>query len=254
MRLFFQINKLYLLFHSLNLRQPNPFPEWVNIKDKIWEESLPVSSFFMGRPESAFLETDEKEIKNTLNKFSKEAIPILEMVKNRKEFKRLISETEEYKKFVFNQWKTNRKKVIKTLEELTGSSLPEKTITVLITHPKLRNGIHFFGKNIIGWGHSEDWKNYTTVYLAHEIMHDVMVEKLGKEGRDDTSHAIIELMTDNELRIRLNKKGNYFMEKGQKVGHPYLHNTIEKILPIWKEYLKKKDKKIEEFYEKAAKI
>jgi len=58
----------------------------------------------------------------------------------------------------------------------------------------------------------------------------MVFEELGIGGKR-TSHGIIELITDNELRIRLNKKGRYFNEKGQDVGHPYLREIEKKILP-----------------------
>jgi len=255
MKLIFKVNKQYLLFHSLGFRQPNPFPEWVNVKDKAWKKSSLVYSFFMGRPESAFLETDENKVKNIINEFSKKVIPVFDLIKNSKEFKRIVSETKEYKQFVTNQWNTNKNIALETLEELVGSTLPKKTVTVLITHPKLHNGVHFLGKNIIGWGHEEDWKNYSTVYLAHEIMHSIMIEKLGlSTGRNGISHSIIELMTDNELRIRLNNSGKYFKENNKEIGHPDLRSIEKKILPAWKKYLKKKDKKIEKFYKKVSNI
>ena len=110
---------------------------------------------------------------------------------------------------------------------------------MLITHPKLKNGFAMPRYNTIGWGHSEDWKNYSTVYLCHEIMH--LLTKNTK-----TMHALIQLMTDNELRIRLNKKGRYFTYK--KITQatkmpPYfkeLWQLEKKIYPYWKEYLKDK--------------
>ena len=51
-------------------------------------------------------------------------------------------------------------------------------------------------------------------------------------------HAIIELSTDNELRIRLNKKGVYFKKGKFDVGHSFLRSLEKKILPQWKEFLK----------------
>jgi hypothetical protein len=50
-------------------------------------------------------------------------------------------------------------------------------------------------------------------------------------GEKKISHGIIELITDNELRIRLNKKGKYFKEQDRDVGHPYLREIEKKILP-----------------------
>jgi hypothetical protein len=51
-------------------------------------------------------------------------------------------------------------------------------------------------------------------------------------------HAIIELLTDEELRIRFNKKGVYFKEKQKFIGHKDLISLKKKILPYWKNYIK----------------
>jgi len=90
----------------------------------------------------------------------------------------------------------------------------------------------------IVWGHPEEWPNYSTVYLCHEIMHI-----LTNLDPSDITHAVIELMTDNELRIRLNNKGKYF----QYPGHKHLRKLEKNILPEWKKYLKKPEKNIFNF-------
>jgi hypothetical protein len=248
MKLKFKINEEYLLIHSINFRKPNPFPKWVEIKNKAWDKSPLAYSFLMGRPELCFLEN--KENKDLFNKLSKEADSVIKLIKNSKEFKKLKKETEEYLYFVENQWNNNKDKVFKILEEIIGSKLPDETISVFITHPKLHNGMFLKNQNAIGWGHEEDWQNYSTVYLAHEIMHYIMEKKLGNNGRDNISHSIIELATDNELRIRLNKQGKYF----EKKGHEHLIKIEKNILSEWKKYLKKDNKKIEDFYKKAKNI
>lgn len=63
------------------------------------------------------------------------------------------------------------------------------------------------------------------------------------ENKSKNSHAIIELATDNELRIRLNKKGKYFKEGKFDIGHDHLRKLEQKILPHWKDYLENKGKK-----------
>jgi len=89
-------------------------------------------------------------------------------------------------------------------------------------------------------GHHEDWPNYATVYLWHEILHSYI-------GYSEKEHAVIELITDEELRIRLN---------GSKyppfAGHKYLAKIKQKILPRWKKYLKSKKRNIREFMGKSA--
>jgi len=72
-------------------------------------------------------------------------------------------------------------------------------------------------------------------------MHILSFEKI---ENFDVIHALIELMTDNELRIRLNRKGVYFRERKSDVGHQFLRTLEKRILPHWKLYLKSKNKNI----------
>jgi hypothetical protein len=67
--------------------------------------------------------------------------------------------------------------------------------------------------------------------MWHEILHFYWL----KPKDENLSHAIIELVTDNELRIRLNG-GKY----PPFVGHSWLEKIRRKIYPYWKKYLNKK--------------
>ena len=89
------------------------------------------------------------------------------------------------------------------------------------------------------------------VYLMHETLHLILDKKLGK---NNLAHAIIELITDQELRIRLNKNGVYFKESKEGVGHPFLLKLSKAILPYWKKYLKSKNKNIVNFYLEMEKL
>ncbi len=180
-------------------------------------------------------------VKSVFKKEAKKLENIYREIFESNKFKKIYKETEEYLNIIKNQWGKNKKSVYKILQELSGLKLPNKTITVFITHPILRNGRNFPDLNAIGWGHKENWKNYSTVYIAHELMHILTFEKM---RNFDVMHALIELMTDNELRIRLNKKGVYFKEKEHNVGHPHLRKLEKRILPYWKLYLKSKNKNI----------
>ena len=135
------------------------------------------------------------------------------------------------------QWEQNEKEAIKILEEISGLKIQIEPIDVFITHPNLRNGVNFPQFNAIGWGHSEDWQNYSTIYICHELMH-ILIHQKSKKEESKLMHALIELLTDNELRIRLNKKGKYFEEGGLAIGHPYFKKLEEEILPFWQDYLK----------------
>ncbi len=95
--------------------------------------------------------------------------------------------------------------------------------------------------NVIGWGHHEEWPNYTTVYLWHEILHSYL-------GYSELEHTLIQLVTDNELRVQLNG-GSY----PPFVGHENLNPLTEKLFPYWKKYLQKDNKNIYELKEKLEK-
>ncbi len=112
--------------------------------------------------------------------------------------------------------------------------LPKKQISVYVTHPKLNNGI-CLSPNIICWGHEEEWKNYSIVYLCHEILHTMFWE-----DNSEITHSVIELATDNELRIRLQKKGKYFETKTNR-------KILKKIYPKWINYLKNNNQNLKEF-------
>ena len=88
----------------------------------------------------------------------------------------------------------------------------------------------------IGWGSWGHFQNYTTVYLWHEILHLIM-------ELEDVSHAVNQMATDNELRIRLNKTSYPPLE-----GHDWLKPIMKKILPKWGDYLQS-DMNLLEFVE-----
>lgn len=229
LKLDFKINKIYLLVHALG-QHILPFPEWVNLKNYLWKVSPEGYLFLTGTPE-IFLEISTSE---NAKKIFKESQQLLRMGLKRKEFKHIYLETIEYKTWLEKQWKNNATKIFGWLKEITGLILSLETVTVYITHPKLRNGKMLAGKTTICWGHSEDWKNYSLIYLTHELLH-ILVEKKYKDA--DIMHALIELLADNEIRIRLNKRGKYFKEGKFKVGHNYLLPLEKKILPYWKKFL-----------------
>jgi len=235
MKLQFKINKYYLLIHALG-QADLPFPEWVNLQNRLWGK-FPKSFYLLTfHSEVAFIGNNPlKELTDTY----REAKKLIQQALKSKEFQRLYQESAKYLSFIKNQWERNKKDALKILEELSELELPGKTITVFVTHPNLKNGFAMPQYNTIGWGHSEDWENYSTIYLCHEIMH--LLTK-----NTNIMHALIQLMTDNELRIRLNKKGRYFTYKKivQKEKMPPYFKELwqleKKIYPYWEEYLKDK--------------
>ncbi|MCK4386959.1 MAG: hypothetical protein KAV41_02675 [Candidatus Pacebacteria bacterium] len=149
------------------------------------------------------------------------------------EFKTIYKQTKKYLEKCEKEWNKNFDFTDNSVRELTGLNL-DKTFTVYITHPSLKNG-QYWGDNNITWGATEKWENYSTIYIWHEIMHAYF-------DKTDLSHAIIELITDEELRKNLNKE-----KYPPFAGHKNLAKLKRKILPFWKEYLKLKNKNIRKF-------
>lgn len=119
------------------------------------------------------------------------------------------------------------------MEDITGLQFDE-SFTVYITHPSMRNG-RSWGNNIISWGCKEAWPNYSVVYIWHEILHTYF-------DRSEKSHALIELITDNELRAQLSGVTYPPFE-----GHADLAILKKKLLPQWKKYLKSAPRDIKNF-------
>lgn len=237
MKFKFKINKYYLLIHALG-QADLPFPEWVNLQNRLWEK-FPKSFYLLTfHSEIAFI---GREPLKGLSDTCQEAKRLIQEALKSKEFQRLYRESKDYLSLVKKQWAKNQKKALSILEDLSGLKLPKRNITVLITYPKLYRSFALSNYNIISLGYAEDWENSSTVYLCHEIMHF-----LTKNTK--IIHALIKLMTDNELRIKLNKKGKYFIfqKPPQKKDHPLydyfdqIWQLEKKIYPYWKEYLKDK--------------
>lgn len=236
----FQINPSYTFLHAINMAQDNePFAGWSEFTNEIWEDNPAVFYFLAGSPEYTLYSSPQQ----SLDLLVKQASEVLEAIKQSSIYSRLIEETSDYLKFVDQQWKQNEQKALSIIQKLTGLELPKSKITVYLTHPKLKNGLAVDQKTIV-WGHSEDFKNYTTVYLCHELMHI-----LTDLDNSKITHAIIELLTDNELRIQLNQKGTYF----EYPGHSSLRPLTKMLLPRWKIYLKQEDKNIFSFINEIEK-
>jgi hypothetical protein len=131
-----------------------------------------------------------------------------------------------YKYFDKTKKEIKKYKLFKKLESIIRTKLP-KNLTIFLYSENVHIG-HTFG-NIIHFGHTEDWKCYTIVYLAHEAIHALLNENNFKQ--DHISHAIIELCTDYHLRYLLSGYQTI------SIGHPYLTELRTKILPYFEKYL-----------------
>jgi len=240
MRIEFKINKLALI------RMAFKFKYWKNLDNLLWRRFCNEPAYYLLNPLHLDWALDEITTQTELIGFQKNFSKIAETLEKihkeiikSKEFKKLLAETEKYKVFVKNQWKKNQKFVLDFIENELGLKIPKHIITVFVFHPHFSKG-HASDKNYILWGHKEDWKNYSTIYIAHELLHILTNNRCKNKN---LMHAIIELATDNEFRIRLNKKGKYFREGKFDVGHLELRKLEKKILPLWKKYLQNKNRK-----------
>ncbi len=220
-----------------------PFPAWKKLEERIWQKykDEPVYYFLNSKYINLALEQIQVNFstKNITSVFKKHSLilkKIYQEIFKSKEFKKLHKETEKYFNCVKKQWQKNEKKSLGLLQKISGLPIPKKQISIFITHPKSCNG-KTINQNAIVWGHKEDWKNYATIYLCHELLH-IMTWPGHFQPHYDILHALISLATNNELRIRLNKKGEYFKERKFYTEYQKIFRNLEKkILPQWKQYL-----------------
>lgn len=244
MKLEFLIDKKYIFLHAFNQDQHNePFKGWFKFTLDKWDKYPQECYFLAGFAEWPLLR------KKSLKVLAAKSEKLLEEWLKAPQVKRLIKETEKYRDWLEKEWNKKGEKALTELEKIIRIPLPKKKISVYVTHPKLKNGMAV-SPEIIVWGHSEDWLNYSIVYLCHEIMHILTWDKK-VDGK--TMHAIIELSTDNELRIRLNQKGDYFKEGRFSVGHPKLKKLEKNMLSSWKKYLSNPNRNLKSFIREKKK-
>jgi len=162
-------------------------------------------------------------------------VELLSRIKQLSEYQTIRKQTQEYLELCKKRWEESFPACLSLMENLTGITF-DATFTVYITHPGICNGSSM-SPQMIFWGNKEWWPHYTVVYLWHEIFHDYF-------DLSGTSHAIIQLLTDNELRQHLSGEPYPPFE-----GHPGLIPQMKAYEPDWNEYLKKKEKNIFEFIE-----
>lgn len=228
MKLNFKLDKNYLIKHTIYCAEKNLYSSNKNKKDifafshYIINKYPEYYDFMIGiiSPENI----SEKNIKNFTKKINEEFPNVLNKIKKSKEFKKIYNQTEKYLLKVEKEWSKNSIKTSKFIWGLTKLNL-DKEFDVYVTHPSQRNG-SYWGNNTISWGTTDKWKNYSTVYLWHEILHSYFDKSL-------IGHSLIELITDEGLRKQLNSS-----EYPPFEGHKNLEEIKKKILPHWKKYLK----------------
>ena len=245
MQLDFHINKTLLASSALfgkkskNLKSKG----WADLKNKLWEKYFETYSFFLYKPDFRHIVARET-YPGSLQKIANNTPKLLEEVIKSPEFKKLLSDTQEYKDWLEKEWKQKKDQTTKELENILRMQLPNKIFKVFVIAPIVGGG-SYLGNYKIFWGHKENWSNYNIVYLMHEVLHELI-------QREKYAHEVVELATDNELRIRLNQGGEYFVEKGEKVGHPRLLKKEKELLPKWREYLRDNSANILTFVEEVS--
>ncbi len=222
LRINFTIDNRHLIAHTLYRMGEGSFPATEHTDDLV-----SLQNFARGISEKcsdfvAWRLTEEQFLESGGN--LGEVTNFLRQVENSSEFGRVRQQTQEYLESVKSQWERNYPKSSQTVSELTGLNL-NKVVSVYVIHPGLMMG-QYLGDDAIAWGHPEDWQNYSTVYLWHEILHSYM-------DYTDLSHALIQLVTDNELRVQLNEGETYPPFE----GHENLFPLMNKLLPHWQAYL-----------------
>lgn len=167
-----------------------------------------------------------------------------------KEFKTIVAQTRKRKAFCEKQWKQNLKRSTRIMTSLTGLAF-KRCVTVYISYPGMPGGRYQGRKGpkdcpyAIMWGGREDFSDFTTVYIWHELLHSYF-------PNGQLEHAVIQLLTDNELRVRLaGDKRPY----PPYVGHQRLVPWMLWLRPAWKRYLSQKGQRdIRTFVKKARSL
>ena len=219
-----------------NLLQNIDLAGWVDLQNKLWDKYKTGYQLLQGNFDRLYI-TEFSE--NTLERGINEIKLLMEEGMKTAVFDKLLQSTHKYKKWLEKEWLVNKAKVENELKDIMRTEFTKEVFTVYVMGNLVHEGRHLGDRKIV-WGHKEDWPNYSLVYLAHEYLHSMF-------SRSDLDHAIIELITDNELRIRLNHSGEYFSCGGKETGHGYLSEIEKKLYPSWQIYLKNKKQTIFEF-------
>jgi hypothetical protein len=229
------------LFVTALLQTPK-IDKWIDLQNELWDKYRLGYQLLQGNVINIFESEDSKDL---LEQAAKEVQLLIEDGMKTPQFVILLKNAEEYKLWLQNEWETNKKRVVKDLTDILRIELPKDVFTVVVMGNLMHIGRHIGNKKIL-WGHKEDWPNYSIVYLTHELLHSIF-------KNTDIEHSIIELCADNELRIRLNGEGAYFICDNEKIGHSYLQDIEKQMLTDWKIYLKDKSKNIYHFLEEQEK-
>jgi hypothetical protein len=242
------VNPYHVVGEALRI-EGGLFPEWDQFNSELAEHFKEEYDFISNervRYYSVFIRNEQDLARSQMEW----AIPIFRSALQNTLAKVLVNQTEDYKKKVLYLWNRNKGVFFDMFKKITGLDVPDIDIDVSLIHPHYNTGISYSkavsptGKDTIAWGHplSKELPNYDSVYLAHEIMHIIFSQQFldEKDGNKiEMFHALIELFSDNEFRIRLN--GGKYFEWG---SHKHLKDWEKAIYPYWIFFVYRNEKDI----------
>ncbi|MBD3366438.1 hypothetical protein GF360_03835 [candidate division WWE3 bacterium] len=232
----FEVEETILIAEALFGKNAYALEDWESLKNALWKDYKIAYEFFLYREVVLFFANDSAL--EQLRKVPNQTEALFDKVRKSKEYEKLLEKTEKYKAWLEKEWEDKKDIVLKELEDILRVDLPVETFKVAVLAPELGNGINIGDK--ILWGHTEDWENYSLVYLVHEALHSLF-------GKSELEHALIELIADNELRIRLNGGDVYHSVAGDLEGHASLLEIKKELLDSWNVYLESQNQNIYEY-------
>ena len=137
-------------------------------------------------------------------------------------FQDIFNETNNTISLLEKEWSNNYKTISEYITSL-GIKL-EDEFRVYGNHPIFLEG-QYWGDGVIIWSYRNDFSNYNTIYIWHEILHEYL-------DKSDEEHALIELITDNEMRRILNN-----IVYPPFNGHKELQNIKAQLNPKFQKFL-----------------
>ena len=155
----------------------------------------------------------------------------------------LQSEAEDFRLLTQHRWEESGGEIIPQIEEITGLSI-RGIFNIFTLLPGLEMGQYLDAQNI-EWGLDELFPNYTTIGIAHELLHCVTHEFYDKLPDDEKwiFHAIVYLSADEELFRRIDASHEYFTSSILATYHPRLIESARHIFPYWQERMSNMQRK-----------
>jgi hypothetical protein len=259
LRLKFKVDKYHLAYkYVLKYFGKSDAPsEWTELKRNLAEKYEAYPGFLFFEPTDVghgllWFNRDSQD--NAVIRDRETVNKIFEDIFESEVFKKIFSETDNYKNRLERLWSENTSYIFE-YEKIIGLQSSVEA-TVLVLHQEIETG-SYISDNIIEWGNPDLYDNYQLIGLCHEFLH-ILTEKQYRETKTEDEkwllHSLIYLSADEELRLRVNSDSGYFMSGVVDTYHPLLIETAKKSLTPWKQYIvKRKEKNIIELYEKLRK-